>query len=131
MITIDTNYLPAGFTFSGSEGVDVLVYANNINDDSALFFALGSGGDSLQVRNASAKELTVSAGSGADAVDIRSSLIELLYAELDADSDFLSLYGNSLTGSLSLDGGDGFDRFLDLGNVFSQYFVRQRFEVLI
>ena len=129
VITIDTNYLPAGFNFIGSEGVDVLIYANNINEDEVLFFALGSGGDSLVVRNASAEAITVLAGGGADSVDIRSSLLELLYAELDADSDLFTAYGNSVTGSLYLDGGDGLDRLLDLSNSFSPLYVRERFEL--
>jgi hypothetical protein len=130
VVTINSNYLPAGFTFNGSDGVDVLVYANNVNGDSALFFALGSGADSLVVRNANAKVITVSAGGGADSLDIRSSLLELLYAELDADSDLFTVYGNSVTGSLYLDGGDGLDRLLDLGNTFSPVYLRQRFELI-
>jgi hypothetical protein len=129
VVTINSNYFPAGFTFNGSAGVDVVVYANNFNGDAPLFFALGAGGDSLQVRNASAKELTVIAGSGADAVDIRSSLLELLYAELDQDSDVFTAYGNSVTGSLYLDGGAALDRLLDLGNHFSPIYLRQNFEL--
>ena len=82
------------------------------------------------MRNANAKVLTVLAGSGADSVDIRSSLFELLYAELDAEGDLFTAYGTSVTGSLLLDGGDGIDRFLDLGNTFSPAFVRQRFELI-
>jgi hypothetical protein len=70
----------------------------------------------------------ITSGAQNDAADVRSSLFDDVWAALGEHDDTLTMYGNLIRRSTSVDGGLGTDAFVDLGNRYMGGIRRLGFE---
>jgi hypothetical protein len=126
-LVVDTNYLVATLWINGGDDNDRLELRNSLGITTATLDG-GAGDDTSVVSNLTARLLVLASGAQNDAADVRSSLFDELFAALGEHDDTLTMYGNLIRRSTSVDGGLGTDAFVDLGNRYIGGIRRLGFE---
>jgi hypothetical protein len=99
---------------SGASVVEVV----NSRVDGTAYVVGGHSNDYVDVQGCQFNDLQVATSSGSDRVGVTGSILERIFADLGADSDWLLITYTAVNDQATLLGGPGFDVFSRHGNAF-------------
>jgi hypothetical protein len=99
-------------------GGATIIDAINARVDGTTYVVGGQSNDYVKFDGCQLADLQVTTASGSDRLDLTGSILERIFADLGADSDWLLMTYTAVNDQATLLGGLGFDVFSRHGNVF-------------